>query len=319
MEKNNQEESLPEKLAQKSAEFRLNLMKKQIDFDEKRNIPTVLPEIYSHLNKLYASWKLDKKRPSFLELPFENILKEKYDEKNQIKLMNYLSRVHDDAAYKMLNDESFAQRFISTDEFKAVIFSVDIRRSTDLMLKCQSPNIYADFINALTTELTESVKNRFGIYDKFTGDGLLAFFPNFYSGTDAILYSLLCSHDCQIIFNTVFDSYKKYFSLDKIQTGLGIGIDIGNVYKAGLGMEYTVIGKPVVYACRFSAAPADHTYLTEDALSNLLKHNKESFSITKTSIPIKHEAPMCAYDVKFNSEENFDNLKTTVPDWYEEK
>src|SRR5574344_2314280 len=219
----------------------------------------------------------------------------------------------------MLEDESFAKLFLDNDVFNTVILSLDIRRSTELMLRAETPQIYAEFINALTTELTESVKNRFGIYDKFTGDGLLAFFPNFYSGADAILYSLLYEHDCQIIFNKVFDSYKKYFSLDKIQTGLGIGIDIGNVYKAGLGMEYTVIGKPVVYACRFSAAPADHTYLTEDALSNLLKHNKESFSITKTSIPIKHEAPMCAYDVKFNSEENFDNLKTTVPDWYEEK
>jgi class 3 adenylate cyclase len=247
--------------------------------------------------------------------PFYKILKEKYDEQQQIKLMKYMTRVQDKAAQKMLDDESFAANFLEKDEFSAVVLSLDIRRSTELMLKAETPQVYAEFINNLTAELTDAVKSRFGIYDKFTGDGLLAFFPDFYSGSQAILYALQCADDCHEIFNAIFPSYRSRFDIGDMQTGLGIGIDDGQVFKAGIELEYTVVGKPVVYACRLSSAPAGHTYLTGLAEKALRDTECDAFITKKTEIEIKHEGLSPAFDVMPVTNHAVESMQVKEPSW----
>lgn len=249
------------------------------------------------------------------EPPVLKILRERYDEQNQIKLMKYMSRVQKNAGEKMLSDENFAKEFLEKNEFNAVVLSLDIRRSTELMLKAESPQMYAEFINTLTEELTESVKERFGIYDKFTGDGLLAFFPDFYSGEQAILHVLQCADDCHKIFEAVFSCYRNRFAIGGMPTGLGIGIDCGGVFKAGIELEYTVVGKPVVYACRLSGAPANHTYLTPAAAYILKSMNTAAFSVQKTTIEIKHEGLAEVYDVAPSSELALSSLSVEAPAW----
>jgi len=276
------------------------------------------PELANRLQKIRERIPESARPTTFLAgLPLGKILKERYDDQQQIKLMKYMTRVQDRAAQKMLDDEKFAENFLTKDEFSAVILSLDIRRSTELMLKAESPQLYAEFINTLTSELTESVKERFGIYDKFTGDGLLAFFPDFYSGKDAILQALLCADDCHTIFNAIFPSYRSHFAIpDNMVTGLGVGIDIGPVFKAGIELEYTVVGKPVVYACRFSAAPAGHTYLTPLAEKALKESSSpETFLSQKTEIEIKHEGTTLAYDVNAVSTAVLEHLTLDEPEW----
>ena len=276
----------------------------------------VYNKINEQLKDLHQVWiKNSENEKSFFELPFQKILHEKYNEQNQIKLMKYLSRVRESAGTKILEDESFANQFLNNEEFSAVILSADIRRSTELMLKCQTPQIYAEFLNVLTSELSDCVKNRYGIYDKFTGDGLLAFFPDFYSGKKAVLHSLQCAYDCQKIFDTIFLNYKKHFDIGDMETGIGVGIDSGTVFKAGEDLEYTVVGKPVVYACRFSASPAGHTYLTERAYRLIDKSDLSSLKIKKTTIAIKHEPDSPAYDIKPVSDISFSKQIFEKPDW----
>ncbi len=68
--------------------------------------------------------------------------------------------------------------------------SIDIRRSTDLMLKAREPRLFADFVTGLCSKLKNLIVNNYGVFDKFTGDGVLAFFPDFYSGPDAGLLAV---------------------------------------------------------------------------------------------------------------------------------
>ncbi len=256
---------------------------------------------------------------SFLETPFEKILRNRYqnDVEKQAKLMNFMARVRNDAGLLMIDDEDFARRFIQTNEFEAAILSVDIRRSTELMLRCESAEVYSEFISHLLEGLTDSVKEYYGIYDKFTGDGFLAFFPDFFSGRENLLNAMLCAMDCQRIFDEIFEEYKKFFELKQVTTGLGAGIDYGCVYKAGAEMEYSVIGKPVVYACRFSAAPSGHLYLTKNAFDKFLTLNRNEMKITQTKIEIKHEEAQTAFDVTLNNPGALYEIKTALPDWKE--
>jgi hypothetical protein len=94
-----------------------------------------------------------------------------------------LERVHPDATSSFGGRMNFRRGFGgSVPHF---VLSVDIRRSTELMLKARTAEKFAEFITGLSIELTTIVLNSFGVFDKLTGDGILAFFPDFFSGPDA--------------------------------------------------------------------------------------------------------------------------------------
>lgn len=49
------------------------------------------------------------------------------------------------------------------------------RLSTELMLKAREPRLYAEFIITLAKRLRQSVLDNYGVFGKFTDDGILAF------------------------------------------------------------------------------------------------------------------------------------------------
>ena len=307
------------KLEQRQLENLLEVYKTQSDFLKKTGIEKQFPFVSDLTQK-----KLDKilERSENLALPDKKSerkspverLFEYKDLEKQLKLVKYIKRVNELAADKILDDKNFADKFINTQDFCAVILSVDIRRSTELMLKCKSAEVYVEFISVLAEEFENAVKNRFGVYDKFTGDGFLSFFPDFYSGKEALVNAVLCAADCKEIFDTVFDEYKENFDLGQTVTGIGGGIDVGRVYAEGGEVEYSVVGAPVVYACRFSSAPSGHLYLTENAKSAMDLVNGGRFSLSETSIPIKHENNMRAFDI-FLEEVFPEKISCSLPDW----
>lgn len=302
----------------------LELAQLKSEIAKKNHLPTPNFAFLSELSEV-AQKRLNEiinrsQNKNHLQLENPKSLIEKlsnYDDlENQVKLMKYIKRVNETAANKLLEDENFAKKFIENETFDAVILSVDIRRSTELMLKCSSAKNYAKFITLIASEFETAVKNRFGVYDKFTGDGFLAFFPDFYSGDEALINAVLCVADCKEIFDTVFAEYKNEFDLGNTITGIGAGIDLGQVYAEGGDVEYSVVGKPVVYACRFSSAPANHVYLTENAKTFMDKINCGRFSLSETFIPIKHENNMKAFDICLD---DFDANKISAkePSWVE--
>lgn len=223
-----------------------------------------------------------------------------------------LNQVHPAAQPLLEADETFRNSFIESKDCTGFVLSVDIRRSTDLMLKARSPEQFATFIGDLTSQLTEVVLESFGVFDKFTGDGILAFFPDFYSGEDAGFHALTVAKRCHEVFEKHYREYRSAFTSIIQDTGLGIGVDFGRLHLVQVAGAITVVGSPVVYACRMGGAPAGITLLNQPAFEVLSDKYGLYFSFTETSLDFKHEGKTLAYAVSPSSK----TYIPEAPEWF---
>jgi len=284
--------------AQELEEEILNLKK------QKRQKETSLVEKITH--------GADEDADSEIKTDYKNLQLLNKDLTDKIELQHILSRINEAAKDTLLKSQKFRDSFLNKNEFKSVVVSIDIRRSTDLMLKARTPQLYANFITGLTNKLSEVIKQNFGIFDKFTGDGILAFFPDFFSGKDLIYHALLAAQQCHDIFNLHYNEHRSTFNVFISDIGLGIGIDYGTVSLVNSGSELTVVGIPVVYACRMSSAPVGITLLNQPAMEKALQLYDKFVDIEEEYIPIKHEGQALAYTTKLNYKAM---SKPEAPDW----
>ena len=222
-----------------------------------------------------------------------------------------LNRVNQDAQKRLLQSQAFQHQFLETKECFAFVMAVDIRRSTELMLKARTPEGFAEFITTLCGDLMRIIVDSYGVFDKFTGDGVLAFFPDFYSGPDAAYYAVAVADKCHAAFENHYHGFRKSFSSILMDIGLGIGIDYGTVHLLQVAGGLTVVGVPVVYACRLSRAPSGMTLANQPAYEVISDRFGGSCFVAERELEIKHEGRMLAYEVKLNSRE----YKPAVPDW----
>lgn len=227
-------------------------------------------------------------------------------------LLSVEQRISAKAFEQLRTDKAFQKAFEDNSEMKAVVVSIDIRRSTELMLKSRTPKQYAEFIIELSSKLSSVITSNFGIYDKFTGDGILAFFPDFYSGKDSIRHALKACEECHKVFREHYEQYKSIFTVFLKNVGLGIGIDYGDVTLVNRGAELTVVGIPVVYACRMSSAPPYATWLNLPAFDFLIANCGNMVHYDEMEINLKHEGPALAYSVQFSKKMD---KELTAPDW----
>jgi class 3 adenylate cyclase len=215
-------------------------------------------------------------------------------------LRHLLDRVHPLARKRLLEDEEFRAPLSAGEECNAFVMSVDIRRSTELMLKAREPAQFAEFITSVCEELFNTVIDNNGVFDKFTGDGILAFFPDKFSGEDAAYHAIKAAAESHRIFDRIYKSSRRSFSSVLKGVGLGIGIDFGRVRLLKVAEGLTVVGAPVAYACRLSGAPAGRTLLNQPALDMVEERYRRYVNIEETSIEIKHEGEIVAYDASTN-------------------
>ncbi len=210
------------------------------------------------------------------------------------------SRVHPSAHDQLHRSQEFREAFSTTRECSAFVLSIDIRRSTELMLKARTPEKYADFIATLSREMTEIVINALGVFDKFTGDGILAFFPDFYSGPDAAYRAVAVADSCHAAFDRIYRESRTSFKTVLTEIGLGIGIDFGQVRLVQLGGGLTVVGEPVVYACRLSGGPPKTTLVNQPAYEQINAKFGALCFTEERNHEIKHEGSMLAYEMRLN-------------------
>jgi class 3 adenylate cyclase len=216
------------------------------------------------------------------------------------RLRFVLDRIEGEPRQLLLKSEGFQDKFLKESACYSFVMSVDIRRSTELMLKARTPALYAEFINELCGRLRDTILKHHGVYDKFTGDGILAFFPDFYSGRDAGYYALKCADEAHGIFEEFYYENRKCFTAVLKDVGLGIGLDSGETHWVRLGEGLTVVGTPVVYACRMSGAPAGKTFLNQPAFEGIEEKYKDYCDMKETEIEVKHEGAHVAYCVRLN-------------------
>lgn len=204
-----------------------------------------------------------------------------------------------------------SEHFLKGGEYKIIVMSVDIRRSTELMLKAKSPEKFASFITRLCSDFEFIIKQNYGVIDKFTGDGILAFFPDFYSGQDAAYWAIKSASECHHRFANIYRELRSSFSSVLSDVGLGIGIDYGSSHLVQMAGGLTVVGAPVVYACRLGSAPANCTYLNQPAFELVNSKYSPYCTVNETILEIKHEGKIVVYDVKLNKTP----FSPAVPNW----
>jgi class 3 adenylate cyclase len=210
-------------------------------------------------------------------------------------VLDKLSPLAHDALF---SDPVLRNRFLAAkSECAAFILSIDIRRSTELMLKARTAELFGEFMAGLCDDLKGVICDNYGIVDKFTGDGLLASFPEFFSGTDAGYRAVAAAHEAHLVFAKRYKQHRRSFFTILADVGLGIGIDYGNVRFMRIAGDLTVVGAPVVYATRMSNAPAGKSILNQPAYEKIASHYRTFCSLSETEMDIKHEGRVIAYEV----------------------
>ncbi len=232
-------------------------------------------------------------------------------EKGQ-KLSHILHSIAKEAHPSLRQEGSTLARDFEKKTCGAYVMSVDIRRSTDLMLKATEPEQYARFISELCSSLRHVVLQNIGVFDKFTGDGILAIFPDFFSGKDAGYLAVCAADECHETFAWHYRRNRNCFTTVLKDIGLGIGIDFGKTHLVSAGGGLTVVGDAVVYACRLAGAPPGKTLLNQRAYAEIFSKYSAYCQFDETEINLKHEGPTLAYSVSGN---NKPFLDLTPPPW----
>ncbi|MDQ3745355.1 MAG: hypothetical protein M3444_13310 [Acidobacteriota bacterium] len=284
----------------------------------KTDRPPQVSELESEINKLRS--EIHQKAQTLLEQKADSEQKEKQIRDLESKLetlgekqnlSHLLNRVGSAAQQKLLTSPEFRALFSQDSPCYAYVLSIDIRRSTELMLKAREAKLYAQFIITLASRLRDVILENYGIFDKFTGDGILAFFPEFYSGKDAGYFAIKAASDCHHIFTAYYEANKHCFISILKDIGLGIGMDYGLVHIVQVGGDFTVVGTPVVYACRMGGADARHTFINQPAFEQVFDRYSAVCDFDNREIDIKHEGKTLAYSVELNGKSYF----PTLPDW----
>jgi class 3 adenylate cyclase len=209
-----------------------------------------------------------------------------------------LSRVSPIAEKAILATDDLREEFFASKEQLAFVVSIDIRRSTELMLKARTPSHFASFMTQFCADLETAIKDEFGVFDKFTGDGVLAFFPEFFSGRDAGYHALAAAQKALALFAESYRRHRSSFTTVLRDVHLAVGIDFGGVHLVQVAGGLTVVGGPVVYACRLSGGPPGTILLNQPAYERISDAYGGLCLMSETSIEIKHEGGVVCYELK---------------------
>ena len=262
---------------------------------EIHELRTKQQKLVTEIEQLYRTEHASKRETTELKNKVEELSNTIEESNKKQGLRHLLDRVNEAAKNKLIESEEFRNRFETGKPCTAVVMAVDIRRSTELMLKAREPQFYADFITGLCADLTQIILGHYGVFDKFTGDGILSFFPDFYSGNDSPYLAVKAADECHKSFHAHYHDQRKYFKSILLDVGLGIGIDYGEAHLVKVQDGLTVIGTPVVYACRMSGAAGGQTLLNQPAYEITSQKFGEYVNFQETEIDIKHEGKTLAY------------------------
>ncbi|MCW7466059.1 hypothetical protein ND864_10105 [Leptospira levettii] len=233
---------------------------------------------------------------------------EEIEKKNQLAFLT--NKVNKKAGEALVTNQKLSNKFLENGLEECVVLSIDIRRSTELMLKAKNPQLFTKFISLLSEKLKNIIIENYGVFDKFTGDGILAFFPNFFTGEDNLILAKKAADECHNAFNAIYNECRHCFITVSKETGLGIGFDYGEITFALINGEITIVGKPVVYACRLSSTSPNSTLCNQSVYDVLLERNIP-FTFIEKDFDIKHEGRILAYDITID----WNNMKIKEPIW----
>ena len=254
-------------------------------------------DLENQVNDLLKTLQIKSSQKAAFKEELEEINKKWEILNNNKKIVDLSNKICEIGGNKLFKSTKFRNLFEREKCFAAVL-AIDIRRSTEIMLKAKSPKKYAYFISSLCVKMMDIIKTNFGVVDKFTGDGVLAFFPEFYTGPDAIYFTLNSAKKCNNYFKKHYDNCRTSFSTILKEVGLGIGIDYGETSLVEINNALTVVGIPVVYACRLSNANLGEILLNQSAYEVSIVKHKKCCQYNESELNIKHEGKITVYKLE---------------------
>lgn len=182
---------------------------------------------------------------------------------------------------------------ILTPQLPVIVMSVDVRSSTILMREAIRPFDFAFAMTDFVEYSQELVKENGGWFDKFTGDGFLAYWITNYKRDDKGQFIVPTREDGVAYFPQwpyvsavakVGRECRRFFSEEilprlKVVTqnypdtaGLSIGVDGGLVSPVLIAGELTLLGPPVVGAVRMTSAAKPGEALINNHLGSALEN-----------------------------------------------
>lgn len=144
------------------------------------------------------------------------------------------------------------------NEKDTIVLVADIRRSQDLMTYGPDDSHYTTMINEFIASIQQIILNNNGIFDKFTGDGFIAYFNESLcelTGSDFYNQMWLTCTEVMRYADSFITEWTKY--LRKIPSepiGLSIGVDSGRIFFSTSSNQMMAVGEPSIWATRMCSA-----------------------------------------------------------------
>ena len=164
-----------------------------------------------------------------------------------------------------------------------------------------SPNTYREQIIGFLSEVRRILKEDYAIYDRFTGDGFIAYFNQFVCEQEGKDYYEMTLDACRRIQSFSENFFKKWSSLiRKIPVepiGLSIGIDSGYVDFKDVDNQFFAIGDACVWATRMcNAGKRGDVIFNNIPYHQIVKYGAKGFS-TEIDAETKNGESFKAYKV----------------------
>ena len=190
---------------------------------------------------------------------------------------------------KVLDSKNIEAQIIQANQTPSIVVVGDIRRSQDLMTYALSGDSFGRRLVEFVEGTRKIVEENGGIFDKFTGDGFVAYFNQAVSQTQELDYldSFLCFVEQQSHFSkALFADWVEEIRKMPPGIGLAMGADIGTISLQHRAGHLIAVGDTLVWATRMaSEARADETVIN-NALYHAVK-NKPQITFTERASQTK--------------------------------
>jgi class 3 adenylate cyclase len=155
----------------------------------------------------------------------------------------------------------------------AVAIVGDLRLSSLLLREAVAPSLYARFVVAFTEAVRALSADYDGWFDKFTGDGFLAFW--LYSEGRPLPAEALSDFCLSVLSASghLVTNLRRNSRNFPVGVGLGLGLDAGPCELVRIGDAITVVGSPVVGATRMATGARAGETIVNVHLGDLLSQD----------------------------------------------
>jgi class 3 adenylate cyclase len=189
-------------------------------------------------------------------------------------------------------------------ELDSVIVVADIRKSQEFMIH-SLPGFYSQYISQFFWKCRSTIDRAGGIFDKFTGDGFIAYFNPAVSKAvntrpgDYIADFLDCLLAIDAFASKLIDEWVSYISrVPPGRLGLAIGADHGRIEFQNARRHLVAVGEGIVWASRLAECANGGEVLINNQLYQMLKQ-RDTGAYTERTITPK-DGPMSAWALRIN-------------------